>query len=263
MMFDPLLILLGLVVGLLIGFTGMGGGALMAPGLIFWFNIPPVVAVGTDLAYSAITKAFGAFQHLRSGNVNIGLALRLAVGSIPGALFAVGVTEWAKAMGPLHHDLVIKKALGIILVMVGGLLLFQLLWHSRSSNSWPKKVALLTPAVRYGLDITAAIVVGFLVGLTSVGSGSLIVVWLTLTSLLPARTVVGTDLLNAFLLTATAALAHFQVGHIDTFLTVNLLLGSIPGILMGTHLTLRVSNAALKGCLACVLLAIGVRLFRP
>ncbi|MBZ0168056.1 Sulfite exporter TauE/SafE [Candidatus Methylomirabilis lanthanidiphila] len=262
-MFDPLLILLGLVVGLLVGFTGMGGGALMAPGLIFWFNIPPVVAVGTDLAYSAVTKAFGAFQHLRSGNVNIGLALRLAVGSIPGALLAVGMAEWVKAMGQLHHDLMIKKALGIILVFVGGLLLFQLLWHSRRSHSWPDKMALLNPVMRYGLDIGAAIVVGFLVGLTSVGSGSLIVAWLSLTSLLPARMVVGTDLLNAFLLTTTAALAHFQAGNIDTLLTVNLLLGSIPGILIGTHLTLRVPNVALRGCLAFLLLAIGVRLFRP
>lgn len=261
-MFDPLLVLLGLVVGLLIGFSGMGGGALMTPSLIFWFNVPPVLAVGTDLAYSAITKAFGALQHLKKGNVDRRLALRLAMGSIPGALLAVRMTEWMKAGENLNLDVVIKKSLGVILIFVGGLILIQILRYSGRSKYAPKKAPPIDPGMRNVLDIAAAFVIGFLVGLTSVGSGSLVVAWLSLTHLLPGRVVVGTDLSNAFLLTAAAALAHFQFGNIDILLMLNLLLGSIPGILMGTHLTLRVPNQALRGCLATILLAIGVQLFR-
>ncbi len=253
---DPRLALLGLPVGLLVGVTGMGAGALMAPSLIFLFDVPAVVAVGTDLAFSAVTKSVAALHHWRRGNVDLGLALRLAAGSTPGALAAVTVTERFKAGWLADPELVIRKALGVLLILVGSVILWQLVHYIRGAG----RPAAPAAAARRWLDVAVAAVIGFLVGLTSVGSGSLVVAWLGVAHVLPARVVVGTDLFNAFLLTATASLAHVQVGNVDPRLMANLLAGSVPGILLGTHLTVRVPNAALRGCLAVVLVAAGLSL---
>jgi uncharacterized membrane protein YfcA len=256
--FDPGTTLAGLLVGALVGMTGMGSGSLMAPILILIVGVTPVTAVGTDLAYAAITKVVGGFQHTRLRTVNYRMAGLLALGSVPASLLSVQVLEYLRKAYSLDAiNGVVTRALGVVLIVSALSVLFGLLRARR-------KRAAANPAPSRGISwwaITAVgAVVGFLVGLTSVGSGSIIVALLSLFSPLPATMIVGTDIAHAAALTSAAGLAHGFAGNVDPGLLLNLLAGSIPGVLLGSRLSVRIPVPALRTALGLVLLATGLKL---
>jgi uncharacterized membrane protein YfcA len=247
---DPLLILFGLGVGVLVGATGMGGGSLMTPLLILLFGIKPVVAIGTDLAYAAITKTVGGWRHLRAGTVHTPLSLWLAVGSCPGALTGVAILEW------LDLGDVLLVLVAASLLLTGALVLLRaLIWSGEGERDH------IAMTVRHKL---AAIVLGFTVGvclgITSAGSGTLIAIGLILAFRLSPRRVVGTDVLHAAVLLWVAALAHVVSGNVDFALAGTILIGSVPGVWIGTSLATRLPERGLRPALGIVLLSSGMAL---
>ena len=247
---DPLLILFGLGVGILVGATGMGGGSLMTPLLILLFGIKPVVAVGTDLAYAAVTKTVGGWRHLRAGTVHTPLSLWLAIGSCPGALAGVAILEWLD-LGDILLVLVAAS-----LLLTGTLVLLRaLIWSGEGERDH------IDMRARHKV---AAIVLGFTVGvclgITSAGSGTLIAIGLILAFRLSPRRVVGTDVAHAALLLWVAALAHIASGNVDFALAGTILIGSIPGVWIGTSLATRLPERGLRPALGIVLLSSGMAL---
>lgn len=247
---DPLLILFGLGVGVLVGATGMGGGSLMTPLLILLFGIKPVVAIGTDLAYAAVTKTVGGWRHLRAGTVHTPLSLWLAIGSCPGALTGVAILAWLD----LGDFLLVLVAASLLLT--GALVLLRALMWSGGGE-------------RDHIDLrrrhkAAAVVLGFTVGvclgITSAGSGTLIAIGLILAFRLSPRRVVGTDVAHAALLLWVAALAHIVSGNVDFALAGTILIGSLPGVWIGTSLATRLPERGLRPALGIVLLSSGMAL---
>lgn len=248
--------LTGLLVGFLIGLTGMGGGALMTPLLIMLLGVPPVIAVGSDLAYAAVTKAVGAAQHCRQRTVHTGLVWRLAAGSVPGSLAGVACLHGLQSRpGELAPQL-LTRLLGLMLILVA----LALVWHSNPrSRRWQGRMRAEGRAPLAG-TVAAGAVLGFLVGVTSVGSGTLFGVLLLVVFGLPAREMVGTDVYHAAILSAAAAVAHGWAGNVDCRLVAHLLLGSIPGVLLGSRLSARIPEATLRPILVGVLLCSGLKL---
>ena len=259
MALDPLVIAFGLGVGLLVGLTGIGGGSLMTPLLILFAGVQPVVAIGTDLAYGAITKTLGGWRHLRKGTVDLGVSKWLAVGSVPGSLVGVALVDWlhadyghrlrrraahrhrrgARGRGGDHAD---PRAV-------------------HAPRSWP---ASATPSSSPAADGSAPPRWGSCSAswsaMTSVGSGALIGLVLILVFRLTPHRVVGTDVFHAAILLWAAGLAHWVSGSVDLALMANILVGSLPGVLIGTSLITRVPAAGLRPGLGCVLIgaALGV-----
>ncbi len=243
---------LGFVVGFLVGLTGIGGGSLMTPLLILVGGVRPLVAVGTDLAYAAITKAVGAVVHFRQQTVDLGITWRLGIGSIPAALAGVAVITWVRAGA--HNgavDLFITRAVGVALVLVALNLFLSPLYRKASRETQ----APLPQRWQMALTVLAGVGTGFLVGLTSVGAGSLIsAALLILYPRLPLSRIVGTDILHATFLGAAAGLAHFGMGSVDLQILGGLVLGSIPGVWCGSRLAVTVPDKVLRPILATVLL---------
>jgi uncharacterized membrane protein YfcA len=253
---DPLLVLFGLGVGVLVGTTGMGGGSLMTPLLILLFGVKPVVAVGTDLGYAAITKTVGGWRHFRAGTVHLPLAGWLAVGSVPGALVGVHVLERLRvALGSSFDDLLVTL-ICCTLLLTGLLVLGRALaWSGAGERDTIEmdrrhKVA----AVALGGSV------GFVLGVTSAGSGTLIAVGLILGFRLAPRTVVGTDVYHAAVLLWAAAIAHLASGNVDVGMAATILVGSVPGVWLGTSLATRLPERGLRPALGIVLLASGLAL---
>jgi uncharacterized membrane protein YfcA len=247
---DPLLVLFGFGVGILVGTTGMGGGSLMTPLLILLFGIKPVVAVGTDLAYAAITKTAGGLLHWRKGTVQKDLALWLAVGSCPGAVAGVILLD------KLGLNDVLLPLISAALLLTGTLVMLRaLIWQ----GSGERETAPLTrPGKIFAVVLGAS--VGFVLGVTSAGSGTLIAIGIILYFKLSPRRVVGTDVFHAALLLWTAALAHLFSGNVDLALAGTILLGSLPGVWVGTHLATRLPERGLRPALGIVLLTSGLTL---
>jgi uncharacterized protein len=255
---DPALAVFGLLVGALVGLTGVGGGSLMTPLLILAFDVKPVLAVGTDLMYGAITKTAGGYKHLRQRTVDIGLSWWMAAGSVPAAVVGVLCLELLESS--LGDDF--DKTL---LAMVAGAVLFagfavaaRGLLGSRLQNGERATVPLHRRSKLGAVSVGAA--VGLVLGVTSVGSGALIGVALILVFRLTPHRVVGTDVFHAAILLWAAALAHLVSGNVDWGLAGNLLVGSIPGIWIGSHFSARMPGPALRGALAIVLTASGIAL---
>ena len=235
-------------VGLLIGLTSIGGAALMAPFLILVAGVRPVTAVGTDLLYGAVTKSVGAWVHVRQGTVDLPLVRKLAAGSIPGGL-AGSLAVVLLPRFTAEADRVLRSAIGALLVVVALLLLVRMMF------SWERPVALSgRAAARWGAAV------GFCVGATSVGSGSLLAPFLML--LYPSKTVraVGTDIFHAAVLVSVTGVAHALAGGVEWQLMPALLAGSIPGVLLGARLAPLVPPRPLRTGLAAVLLATGVHM---
>jgi uncharacterized protein len=250
--------LLGFGVGFLVGLTGIGGGSVMTPLLILVAGVRPLVAVGTDLAYAAITKAVGAVVHCRQRTVDYTIASHLAIGSVPAALVGVALLVWVKGgseNGAL--DRFISRALGIALILVASNLVLRPFQKTDVSDAKPRM-----PAKRQkGLTILAGVVIGLLVGLTSVGSGALIgAALLILYPHLPMSRVVGTDIFHAMFLVAAAGLAHFGLGSVDVALLGQLLLGSLPGVWWGSRFAVAVPDKLLRPILATVLIGAAYKL---
>jgi uncharacterized protein len=258
MSFDLLVISFGFGVGILIGLTGIGGGSLMTPLLILFAGVKPTVAIGTDLAYGAITKTLGGWRHLRKGTVDLGVSKWLAVGSVPGSLVGVfGANRLHHSYGNGFDDVLlvsIAVALLIVAVTVLGRALFMPKLVAREQETVE-----LTRRVKASAATMGA-VLGLLVGMTSVGSGALIGLALILVFRMTPHRVVGTDVFHAAILLWVAGLAHWFTGTVDFVLMTNILIGSLPGVLIGTHLITRIPSAGLRPALGCVLLgsALGV-----
>lgn len=255
---DPMVIAFGFGVGILIGLTGIGGGSLMTPLLVLFAGVSPVVAIGTDLAYGAITKTLGGWRHLRKGTVDLGVSKWLAVGSVPGALVGVWLLEvlhnaYGKSFEPTLLG-AIAVALLIVALTILGRALFMPKLVAREVESIEQTRRTKVTAVSIGA------VLGLILGVTSVGSGALIGLALILVFKLTPHRVVGTDVFHAAILLWAAGLAHLVSGNVDFVLMGTILVGSLPGVLVGTHFVTRAPSAVLRPVLGCVLLgsALGV-----
>jgi uncharacterized membrane protein YfcA len=250
---DPLVIAFGFGVGILIGLTGIGGGSLMTPLLVLFAGISPVVAIGTDLAYGAITKTLGGWRHWRKGTVDLGVSMWLAVGSVPGAIFGVWLLDRL-------HEAYGKRFEPTLLGVIAVVLMFVALSILGRALFMPKLVARETHSVHQTTrtKITAVAlgaILGLILGVTSVGSGALIGLALILVFKLTPHRVVGTDVFHAAILLWAAGIAHWISGNVDFALMGTILVGSLPGVLVGTQLISHVSAIALRPTLGCVLLA--------
>jgi uncharacterized membrane protein YfcA len=262
---DPLLALASFGIGIVVGLTGMGGGALMTPVLVLFFNVPPLTAVSSDLVASAVMKPVGSFVHLRRGTVHLGLVKWLCLGSIPGAFSGVLIARSLGHGQEVQHA--IRIALGIALLLAAaGLIVrayIRLVEHARRRDGRAPPLPEGPPSVN--LRIIPTIVLGALggvvVGFTSVGSGSLIIIALMmLYPTLTANELVGTDLVQAVPLVASAAVGHVLFGDFHMDLTTSLLLGCIPGVWVGAHLSARAPGGLVRRALAFVLLASALKL---
>jgi uncharacterized membrane protein YfcA len=255
--FDPKIILFGFGIGLLVGMTGMGGASLMTPMLILIFGIQPVTAIGTDIFYAAVTKTVGGYKHLRLGTVHKGLAFWLAVGSVPSAIAGVWVIELLQARYGDDLDTLVLGMLGGTLVVVGVATLLRSLFFS-------KVIQERSALHLYRRHIIAAVITGvttgFVIGLTSAGSGTLIAIALIAIFRLTPQRVVGTDVFHAAVLLWAAGVAHWIGGNIDFALALTILAGSIPGVILGTDLSVKAPQRFLRYALATVLIASGVTL---
>ncbi len=246
---DPLIIVFGLGVGVLVGLTGIGGGSLMTPLLLIFIGTQPHVAVGTDIAYGALTKTVGGWQHLRSGTVDLGVSMWLAIGSVPGSIGGVIVVEALPS--PPDEALLwgVAAALSLTALVTLGRALFVRRVAERERESVPLTRGAKVAAVLLGL------VLGFILGVTSVGSGALIGLALILVFRLTPHRVVGTDVFHAAVLLWAAGLAHVVAGNVDYGLMANILIGSIPGVVIGERLARSVPAAGLRPALGCAMLA--------
>jgi uncharacterized membrane protein YfcA len=255
---DPAIVVFGLGVGLLVGMTGIGGGSLMTPLLILVFGVKPITAVGTDLAYGAVTKTVGGWKHLRQGTVDMSLSGWMAVGSVPAAVGGVYVLDILERSQGEDFDDLLLAILGAALLLCGTLTLARALFlkrlHGRERDSVEMEGRHKVAAVTLG------VFVGFVLGVTSAGSGAIIAVGLILLFRLVPTRVVGTDVFHAAILLWAAAAAHIVAGNVDFALAGTILLGSVPGVWAGSHLSVRVPTAALRTTLAVVLLGSGLGL---
>lgn len=249
----------GLLVGFIVGLTGVGGGSLMTPLLILGFSISPATAVGTDLLYASLTKAGGVWVHGRRGTVDWKLVKRLSIGSLPAALLTVLGLNALGVENQIFSDL-ITSTLGIALILTALALFFrnQLahLGKSRFSSLATWRDQNIVTAT-----ITTGAVLGILVTMTSVGAGALgMVALITLYPRAPTINLIGSDIAHAVPLTLIAGMGHVYLGTVDFGLLGSLLLGSLPGIYIGSHIGGRIPERILRPTLATILVIIGGRL---
>jgi uncharacterized protein len=256
---DPLLIPFGFGVGFLVGMTGMGGGSLMTPLLILVFGTAPVTAVGSDITYAAVTKAVGGWRHLRLRTVNLGLSFWLAIGSVPAAIAGVWLIEWLHDRYGDDLDDIVLTMLAIALIVVGAVVLVRALFMTRALRGERESFELTRRHKIAAVAIGAS--TGLVIGLTSAGSGTLIAVFLIAYYRMIPRNVVGTDVFHAAVLLSVASIAHIVAGNVDFGLVGAILLGSIPGVWIGSHLTVRLPTGLLRTTLGVVLIASAIALF--
>ncbi|MGB8857556.1 MAG: sulfite exporter TauE/SafE family protein [Burkholderiales bacterium] len=253
---DWLYPLSGMVVGVIVGLTGVGGGSLMTPLLVLVFGFAPAVAVGTDLLYAAFTKMGGSVAHSRRGTVHWNIVGWMALGSVPASIVT---TAFLHSLGTdaTHFNSLITSSLGIALILTAGAIIFrgrlaQYAAHDAAAHpGWrEKKIVPIT--------VFTGVVLGVLVTISSIGAGALGTVALFfLYPKLRATHIVGTDIAHAVPLTLVAGLGHAALGTVNWVLLASLLVGSLPGIWIGSHLSSRVPEKWLRTALATMLLVIG------
>jgi uncharacterized protein len=246
----------GLLIGVLVGMTGMGGGSLMTPMLVFLFGFKPTVAIGTDILHGAIFKSFGAVRHRQLGTVHARLTLWMLLASAPLSLAGVGLSTWLKH----RYGEGFEDAAGVILgfaLIAGGIgFAVKTFVAGREKTDAP---FLLSPADRR-IAIATGAIGGFIVGLTSVGSGTFFGLVMLLVFPLTAAKVVGTDIFHAAALLWVAGAGHLAAGNVDLHATAWLLLGSIPGVLLGSQVSVNLPDRALRLGLAATLTLSGIKL---
>lgn len=248
----------GLLVGFIVGMTGVGGGSLMTP-ILLWFGISPATAVGTDLLYAAITKSGGIFVHQKHKNIDWSITGWLTLGSVP----AAALTLWL--LSTLHTDTqamnsIIKQALGFVLLLTAVAILFKqrllAFAHKHAGDHYH-----LSNSSLNALTVVTGLILGSMVTLTSIGAGALGTVALFLLyPFMTTKRLVGTEIAHAVPLTLVAGLGHASMGNMDWHLLGYLLVGSLPGIYLGSHLSGRVPDHVLRPCLATMLVFIGYKL---
>ncbi|WP_061960866.1 sulfite exporter TauE/SafE family protein [Demequina flava] len=259
------LVAAALGIGVIVGLTGMGGGALMTPALVFFFGVPPVTAVSSDIVASAAMKPAGSWVHIKNGTVNWPLVRLLVYGSVPAAFLGVMAAHFL--IDPDTLQGFVKHALGVVLVIAaGGLAVrayLRLREHAMVRNGRASALPRERPDVvpRPVPTIIVGVVGGLMVGLTSVGSGSLIIIALmALYPTLKANQLVGTDLVQAVPLVVAAAIAHLMFGDVDWSIALPVILGSVPGTYLGAQLSSRVSGGLVRRALVFVLTLSGLKL---
>src|SRR5918911_3417698 len=254
--------LFGLLVGFLVGLTGVGGGSLMTPFLLS-IGVPAPTAIGTDMVYATVTKLTGSVQHYRQRSVNLEVALFLGLGSIPASLLGVWTLEWIKgAFDAQAVRNIMVTIIAVTLVLVGASLIFRAflpdrwvrgrktVWDANSKMSFKRRL----------FTILFGATGGYLVGLTSIGSGSVMAVVILFFFPLTPAMIVGTDIVHAMVLSFITGLAHILHGNVDFALAGTLLLGSIPGVLIGSRMAPRLPGRPLTIILAAMLVFVGARL---
>ncbi|WP_122663217.1 sulfite exporter TauE/SafE family protein [Pseudomonas viridiflava] len=252
------LVVAGLVVGFIVGMTGVGGGSLMTP-ILLWFGVNPATAVGTDLLYAAITKSGGVWVHKRNDNIDWKITGWLTMGSVPAVLLTLWFLSTLHA-APDAMNAVIKQALGVVLLLTAAAVFFKkrllAFAHNRAGGNYNPSGKSLN-----ALTVVTGLILGTMVALTSIGAGALGTVALfILYPFLATRRLVGTEIAHAVPLTLVAGLGHAGMGNMDWGILGFLLLGSLPGIYLGSHLSGRVSDDILRPCLAIMLAFIGYKL---
>ncbi|SNU02472.1 hypothetical protein SAMN06298212_1383 [Ruaniaceae bacterium KH17] len=262
---DMGLVLGAFAVGIVVGLTGMGGGALMTPMLVLIFGVSPLTAVSSDLVASAVMKPVGSFVHLRQGTVNLQLVKWLCFGSVPSAFVGVLIL---KALGDGDQvQAVVKTALGVAILFTASMLMvrayIRLVERAKSRDGKGSPLPQDRPEVKVRPVPTVLLgaLGGLIVGMTSVGSGSLIIIGMMLLYPgLKASQLVGTDLLQAVPLVASAAIGHAIFGDLDLGISLPLILGSVPGAYIGARLSASLPGGIVRRALAFVLLASGMKL---
>jgi uncharacterized protein len=240
-------------VGLLTGLTSMGGAALMTPFLILAVGMRPIFAVGTDLIYGALTRIVGACMHLRHGTVDLRTAFQLAAGSIPGGVAGFLLFQVMQQHG-VNPDQYLKRAIGFVLMIVACITIFKTFYPAPLT-------AVQMPAQRLKIfTIAWGALVGLAVGITSVGSGSLVAPFLLILYPKDPARIVGTDVVHSALLVATTAMLYTNAGKVEWSLLPTLLAGSIPGVILGSYYATRLPVRSLRVSLGILLLATGIKL---
>jgi uncharacterized membrane protein YfcA len=250
--------LAGFLIGLLVGVTGMGGGSLMTPMLVLVFGFKPTVAIGTDILHGAIFKSFGAVRHRQLGHVHARLTLWMLLGSAPASLAGVALSTWLKHRYGEGFEDTAQQILGIALVVGGIAFLVKAYLHS-TGNDAPFLLTRRDKKTAFLLGLSG----GFIVGLTSVGSGTFFGLVMLIAFPLTAVKIVGSDIFHAAALLWVAGAGHLVAGNVDLGATAWLLVGSIPGVLLGSQMTLKLPDRAMRIALAVVLFLSGVKLLEP
>jgi len=250
-------ILIGFLIGTLVGISGIGGAVMLLPLLIIVLKVPPLTAIGSDAVFAALTKVGAGVVHFRQDTVDLKMALFLAIGSVPGALIGFRGLSVLRAANGAAIDDALRILIGVLLVIIPVFLLAQIrLLRSRENGVLPNGN---DEPVRNLQTIVIGLVGGILVGLTSVGSGSVILVALLLTCRRPPAQLVGTDIVHAIMLTGLTGALHFAYfDTVDMDLVLLLLVGSIPGAFIGAKLSIRVPARALQVGLLVMLLVTGI-----
>ena len=253
---QPLYSTAGFAVGVLVGLTGVGGGSLMTPLLILLFGMAPATAVGTDLLYAAVTKTAGSAVHGFSRTIDWRVVRRLAAGSVPMTAITIALLGRIDVGSPLARDL-ITGVLTIALFVTAASLLFR----ERIVSRFARRIGALRPNQIAALTIGVGAALGILVSISSVGAGAIgVTALILLYPDLPTRRIVGSDIAHAVPLTLAAGIGHWFLGSIDWNVLVSLLLGSIPGIIIGSYAAARMPEAALRLVLAGTLIMVATKL---
>ena len=252
----PLYSLSGFIVGLLVGLTGVGGGSLMTPLLVILFGIPATTAVGTDLLYACITKSVGTAVHGFSGTVDWPIVGKLAAGSVPATVLTLLILS--RHQGQLDRSSnTITSVLGVALICTA----ISIVFRKWILDTFASVAGKLNSSGRTFFTVLSGIVLGILVSLSSVGAGAIGVTFLLiLYPKMPAGKLVGSDIAHAVPLTLIAGIGHWFLGSIDGLLLLSLLVGSVPGIIVGSYISSRVPDKLLRPVLAGTLAAVGAKL---
>ena len=252
-------VIAGLVVGVLVGMTGMGGGSLMTPALVFVFGFNPATAIGTDVLHGAIFKSVGGFRHHRLGTTQAQLSGWMLVGSAPASLLGVVTSTWLSHRYGDGLTAIEGIVLGSALLLGASGMLLKSVMRVRDVGDQPFAMRTRDRVAAVAIGVLG----GYIVGLTSVGSGVFFGLTLLVVFPLRAHKVVGTDILHAAGLLWVAGIGHLVAGNVDTHALAWLLVGSIPGVLLGSQLTVKVGDRVLRLVLSIVLFASGAKLVLP
>jgi uncharacterized protein len=252
---DPKIVFFGFGVGFLVGMTGMGGGSLMTPLLVLLFGVKPTTAIGTDIAYAAITKTAGGWRHLKLKTVNMPLVYWMAIGSVPMAVLGVWILDLLKRkLGDQLDETVFAILAACLLVVGAATLLRGLFLANKIQERDDFEMHTRHKVAAVGIGATT----GFVIGLSSAGSGTLIGMMLLTVYRLRPQKVVGTDVVHAAILLWAAGIAHAIGGNVDYGLMGNILIGSVPGVIIGSQLSVKPPQGILRGALGVILVGAGI-----